>query len=174
MERQFRTYHHVTHYDRRPDNRSPSAPEGGGPTLPESREPRKERVLHTRVPHVLERELKRLSDTLRMPVSNLVRAILEDALSMADAATETVEERLRRAARHLERERDRLKRRIEPEPFAEIVAFQEVTMAVQATCALCKGDLARGSRASIGIRNGPDASSKHGRSFVCARCVSLG
>lgn len=127
---------------------------------------------------MLERELKRLSDNLRVPVSNLVRAILEDALSMADAATESVEDRLRRAARHLERERDKLndklKRRSDPDPSSDIVAFQEVTMAVPTTCALCKGDLARGSRASIGIRNGPDGPSKQGRSFVCTRCAGLG
>jgi hypothetical protein len=42
----------------------------------EAREARKERVLHTRVPAVLERELKRFADNLRIPVSNLVRTIL--------------------------------------------------------------------------------------------------
>ena len=42
--------------------------------------PKKERVLHTRVPAVLEEELKRLATALRMPVSNLVRAVLEDAV----------------------------------------------------------------------------------------------
>ena len=50
---------------------------------------KKERVLHTRVPAVLERELKRFADNLRVPVSNLVRTILEDALSVADAVGAT-------------------------------------------------------------------------------------
>ncbi len=43
-------------------------------------EGRKERVLHTRVPAVLEQELKRVANAWRVPVSNVVRALLEDAL----------------------------------------------------------------------------------------------
>ncbi|MBW2159042.1 MAG: hypothetical protein JRH14_03620 [Deltaproteobacteria bacterium] len=41
---------------------------------------RKERVLHTRVPAILEQELKRVANAWRVPVSNVVRALLEDAL----------------------------------------------------------------------------------------------
>ena len=44
------------------------------------RDARKERVLHTRVPAVLEQELKRVANAWRVPVSNVVRALLEDAL----------------------------------------------------------------------------------------------
>jgi hypothetical protein len=108
----------------------------------EAREGRKERVLHTRVPAVLERELKRFADNLRVPVSNLVRTILEDALSVADAATENVEERLRRAAEHLEKEREKLKKRMEHDPLSGIVAFQDVTLAVPAACAKCSRTIA--------------------------------
>lgn len=46
----------------------------------------KERVLHTRVPEGLEIQLKRLADSLRVSVSNLVRAVLENALEAAEAA----------------------------------------------------------------------------------------
>jgi hypothetical protein len=46
----------------------------------------KERVLHTRVPEGLEIQLKRLADSLRVPVSNIVRAVLENALEAAEAA----------------------------------------------------------------------------------------
>jgi hypothetical protein len=53
---------------------------------------RKERVLHTRVPEILEKELKRLSESLRLPVSNIVRAVLEDALEAAEYAGRTVQE----------------------------------------------------------------------------------
>ncbi|MBW2684724.1 MAG: hypothetical protein JRE19_02265, partial [Deltaproteobacteria bacterium] len=45
---------------------------------------RKERVLHTRVPAVLEKELKRVANAWRVPVSNVVRALLEDALDTLD------------------------------------------------------------------------------------------
>ena len=43
---------------------------------------KKERVLHTRIPAVLETELKRLAGSLRVPVSNLVRTI-PDAVDLS-------------------------------------------------------------------------------------------
>ncbi len=94
-------------------------------------------MLHTRVPAVLERELKRFAENLRMPVSNLVRTILEDAVNAADAAGESVEGRLKKAAQQLGREREKLKKRVLPDPFAAVYAFQPVTLAQPAACARC-------------------------------------
>jgi hypothetical protein len=141
---------------------------GAGPRAAGPRDALKERVLHTRVPAVLERELKRFADNLRVPVSNLVRTILEDALSVADAATESVEERLRRAAEHLEKEREKLKKRMDRDPLSEVVAFQDVTLAVPAACVKCARMLLPGSRAHLGIWNGS------ARVFVCERCGPRG
>jgi hypothetical protein len=138
--------------------------DGDGP-----RDAKKERVLHTRVPAVLERELKRFADNLRIPVSNLVRTILEDALSVADAATESVEERLRSAAGRLEKEREKLKKRMEHDPLEGIVAFQEVTLAVPAGCVKCAQTITRGARAHLGIGDGGGA-----RVFVCESCRPRG
>lgn len=128
---------------------------------------RKERVLHTRVPAVLERELKRFAENLRVPVSNLVRTILEDALQVADAATGNVEERLKKAAHHLEKEREKLKKRMEHDPLEGILAFQQVTLAQPARCAKCEKELARGSRANLGIAEAPGSP----RRFVCEDCL---
>jgi hypothetical protein len=133
----------------------------------ETRDGKKERVLHTRVPAVLERELKRFADNLRIPVSNLVRTILEDALSVADAATENVEERLKMAAQQLGKEREKIKKRMEHDPLEGIVAFQQVTLAVPTTCAKCAKELARGARANLGISEAPGGP----RRFVCAECL---
>jgi hypothetical protein len=99
---------------------------------------KKERVLHTRVPAVLEAELKRFAQNLRVPVSNLVRTILEDALSVADAAGDRVEERLRKAATQLQTERERLRRKIKSDPLSDVYAFQEVTVAQATSCAKCE------------------------------------
>jgi|SRR5579859_4777835 len=143
------------------------APESGGR---EARDAKKERVLHTRVPAVLERELKRFADNLRVPVSNLVRTILEDALSVADAATENVEERLKKAAHTLEKERVKLKKRMEHDPLEGIVAFQQVTLAVSAACAKCERELASGTRANLGISEVPGGP----RRFVCEDCLPHG
>jgi hypothetical protein len=121
----------------------------------EDRGEKKERVLHTRVPALLERELKRFADHLRVPVSNLVRAILQDALSVADAAGTSIEERLKNAAKTLEQERERLKKKVQPDPLLGVVAFQWVTLAQPAACAKCDRALPRGSGAHLGLTDGP-------------------
>jgi hypothetical protein len=131
---------------------------------------KKERVLHTRVPAVLERELKRFAENLRMPVSNLVRAILEDAVNAADAATENVEGRLKRAAQQLASEREKLKRRVLPDQFASVYAFQPVTLAQPVACARCSRSLARGEQAHLGMSE-PPAKSPAERIFVCETCL---
>jgi hypothetical protein len=75
--------------------------------------PRKERVLHTRIPALLDAELRAAADSLRVPVSNLVRTILEDALSAADRASESVEVGLERAARTVQVEGEKLAEQLE-------------------------------------------------------------
>ena len=129
---------------------------------------KKERVLHTRVPAVLERELKRFAENLRVPVSNLVRTILEDALNVADAATENVEERLKKAAHQLEIERERLKKRVHIDPLADVFAFQAVTLAQGSSCVKCEREMKPGERAHLGLTDGPP---RGRRIFVCEACL---
>ena len=131
---------------------------------------KKERVLHTRVPAVLERELKRFAENLRVPVSNLVRTILEDALSVADAATENVEERLKKAAHQLEQERERFKKRVLPDPLADVFAFQDVTLAQPARCVKCGRELRAGEKAHLGLTDGAPRLSPR-RIFACGDCL---
>ena len=71
---------------------------------------KKERVIHTRVPALLEEELKRFAEDLRVPVSNLIRTILEDALAAADQAGERVERGHPAGAARLQHGRDNLRR----------------------------------------------------------------
>jgi hypothetical protein len=70
---------------------------------------RKERVIHTRVPAVLEQELKRLAQALRVPVSNVVRVILEDAVDAVDRVGRKAEGEVRGLAERLAHNRDRLR-----------------------------------------------------------------
>lgn len=130
---------------------------------------RKERVLHTRVPAVLERELKRLAESMRVPVSNLVRAMLEDAVSVADQASENVESRLKWFAENLEHERERLKKRVMRDPLDGVFAFQPVRLAQPTTCAKCKKDLKRGESANLGLQDNPRPNTP--RVFVCDACL---
>ena len=69
---------------------------------------RKERVIHTRVPAFLEQELKRMAQSLRVPVSNVVRAILEDAVSAVDRVGRRAEGEVRSLADRLAQTGDRL------------------------------------------------------------------
>lgn len=126
-------------------------------------------MLHTRVPAVLERELKRFADNLRVPVSNLVRTILEDAVNVADAAGTGLEERLKQAAKTLEHERERLKKKVAPSPLTEIFAFQDVTLAQAAACSECRKDLPRGTRAHLGLHE--DGAPRGSSVIVCSDCL---
>jgi hypothetical protein len=127
---------------------------------------KKERVLHTRIPAVLEAELKAAAAALRIPVSNLVRTILEDAVAIADRASSKVEDRLTRAARTVHDERDRLRSKIGVDPFERVVAFQKVTMAANGECAKCHVELVPGEEAALAVLSRPGPAL-----FVCTECT---
>lgn len=130
-------------------------------------EPKKERVLHTRIPAVLEGELKAAARALRVPVSNLVRTILEDAVSIADRASERVEDRLSRAAKTVHDERGRLRSKVERRPsLDDVVAYQPVVMAKASDCAKCGAALAEGDKAGLAVGEVPGVPR-----FVCATCM---
>ncbi|MFO0677138.1 MAG: hypothetical protein U0169_11420 [Polyangiaceae bacterium] len=134
----------------------------------ERNETRKERVIHTRVPAVLERELKRFAENMRVPVSNLIRTILEDAVSVADVASSSVEVKLGKAAEQIHRERERIKEKVRIDPLRDVLAFQEVTLAQPCSCAKCGKDLSPGDRAHLGLVDGPP---RLGRIFACDDCI---
>ncbi|RLB57188.1 MAG: hypothetical protein DRI90_18185 [Deltaproteobacteria bacterium] len=133
--------------------------------------PRKERVLHTRVPVVLEQELKRLAGSLRVPVSNVVRTILEDAVDTIDSVGQLAEGELRGVAERLSRHRGRLRKSAgskpkpesvpaDPEPreasplapLAGLVGYQPLLLARDERCGLCGRILSVGQEAYLGIR----------------------
>jgi hypothetical protein len=161
----------VTHRDSNPKD----APEK--PETREAEEPaenRKERVIHTRVPAVLEQELKRLAENIRVPVSNLVRTILEDAVEMADRAGRGVEEELHKAATHLSSKRERIlqkKREVEQRrPLEGVIGFQAMRLAADARCARCERAIDEGEDAHLGVSADPTAP----RVVVCNECVPRG
>lgn len=96
--------------DEREGSASRRRPRGAAP---------KERVLHTRVPAVLDQELKRLAHSLRVPVSNVVRAILEDAVDAVDTVSERTESELLGFVHRLARQRDELRSRVRARPSDE-------------------------------------------------------
>ena len=132
---------------------------------------KKERVIHTRVPAVLEQELKRLAENIRVPVSNLVRAILEDAVAVADRAGRGVEEELHKAATNLSSKREAIlakkDRVVMAKALEGVIGFQTLTLATESVCAKCLSALHPGDDAHLGIST--DATAP--RVVVCENCV---
>jgi hypothetical protein len=65
-------------------------PCGGRRSRRHHRGRRKERVLHTRVSEQLSDDIRRLADDLRVPVSNLVRNVLEEVFTVVENVSEDV------------------------------------------------------------------------------------
>lgn len=151
-------YHVVTRDDENPSQEK-------APTGETEEQPKKERVLHTRIPAVLEAELKSAARALRVPVSNLVRTILEDAVTIADRASERVEDRLSKAAKTVHDERDRLRSKVKPSA-PNALAYQPVVMAADSECASCGAALNEGEDAGLAVTAEPGPPR-----FVCADCM---
>lgn len=121
---------------------------------PEPPEPqdttKKSRVLHTRVPAVLEQELKQLAQNLKVPVSNVVRAILEDAIETMDVATTAAQDELRSVAARL-RGPGRPPKAPAPAgpPLAGAIGVAHITLMQDARCGLTGRALAKGQPALL-------------------------
>jgi len=79
---------------------------------------RKERVLHTRISEQLSEDIRSMADDLRVPVSNLVRNVLEEAFSVVEQVSgdmgdlvDDVIDQAERASDGLRRYRDRRRQR---------------------------------------------------------------
>ena len=119
---------------------------------------RKKRVIHTRVPESLDRELREKASTLGVSVSNLVRNVLLNAFGLvgdivADGAK--VAESARSAAP------------VAPgEPVAAVIGWQELMLGVNAVCVTCNEVLTKGSSAAIAVTNGAGP-----RPVLCLPCL---
>ena len=143
--------HAVTHKDDDEDERSARDPDAP-----------KERVLHTRVPAVLEQELKRLARGLRVPVSNVVRAILEDAIDAVDTVGERAEDRIHNFAQRMSKQRSDLRTKVSsncPSPPQEALegalGFQSLVLASDTHCTICNRALEAGEEACRAIFDEP-------------------
>lgn len=162
------------------------------PTEPEAdgaQGSRKERVLHTRVPAVLELELKRLAQSWRVPVSNVVRAILEDAVATVEHVGHRAEGGVHRVVDRLAEQRAKLRSMREDQPpttdgeapgrspsggaqgvradvLDGLIGFQGLRLATTATCSKCGREMRSGEEAFLGVRDGTGP-----RVLIGAECV---
>ncbi len=77
---------------RRADQGQVRSEEGDGPGRGDHRGARKAKVLHTRISQQLDESLRSAADEMRVPVSNLVRNVLEDVFDVVETVTENVED----------------------------------------------------------------------------------
>src|SRR5262245_54558348 len=142
---------------------------------------RKERVLHTRISEQLAEDIRAIADDLRVPVSNLVRNVLEEAFeavervsgdvsTIVDDVIEEAERASERYRRYRTRVRERARQRAEearsatppaapeaaaPEelddPLRRVVAWQPVVLAAPRRCARTGRELRPGERAYLGL-----------------------
>ncbi len=140
-----------------------------------------ERVLHTRIPAALEDDIKKVADRLRIPVSNLVRNILQDALALATSVQKNVGDRVDEirdlAGDRLATVADSLRARRSEAPsataakpgaatLADVIAWQPIQLGRVTTCAGCNAELAAGSEARLGLTADPSI-----RLFSCSSCA---
>jgi hypothetical protein len=72
---------------------------------------RKERVLHTRISDRLAGDIRMVADELRVPVSNLVRNVLEDVFSVVEVVSDNVGDLVEEVVDEADRVAERLARR---------------------------------------------------------------
>ena len=124
---------------------------------------RKERVIHTRVPALLEQELKKLAENWRVPVSNVVRTILEDALAAVQSVGHKAGGEVRGLAERLAHKTDGSESGPTPTQevgestagFDELVGFQPMILLRAWECDRCGKKLARGQEAFLAVRLEP-------------------
>ncbi len=114
---------------------------------------KKEKVIHTRIPAALEEQIKRAAEALRVPVSNLVRNMLEDAIDMG----RQVRDSLPRAA----------KAAAAADELADVFGWQALTLNVAVPCARCGKSLEAGDEAYLGLTD----RARDARVFICSACL---
>ncbi len=127
---------------------------------------RKERVLHTRVPHSLERHLKQRAQQLGMSVSTVVRHVLLNTFGLVeDIVTDTTNVALSIAGATPASPR-RAGRDAATPDADDIVGWQEARLHRNAVCEQCNALLPRGCRAAIAVQERPGP-----RAIICRRCL---
>ena len=140
--------------------------------LPPSDEPpRKERVLHARIPESLDEAIRAHAAGLGMSVSNLVRNVLANALDVASAAAGRPSRNGRRRTSHPDGPAALppagADAAVRPSVAATVLAWQDATLNLNAVCDRCNAVLTRGSRAAVAVTDLP---TPH-RPIRCLSCL---
>lgn len=127
-----------------------------------SSNPRRERVIHARVPESLDDEIKRKASDLGVTVSNLVRDVLENAIGLVEDIVSDSAQVARVARGEPLKERSARRR----EGGGQVLGWQVALLNVNAVCDTCNAILPKGTQAGIGIVDGGP------RPFRCESCLA--
>lgn len=145
---------------------------------------RKERVLHTRISEQLAEEIRRAADELRVPVSNLVRNVLEETFHVVEAVSENVGDLVEDVIEEAEHARQRLRwrrsrrphgarprpprpgPRVHRAPHPEVIGWQPLVFNQPRRCADCEAPIEVGERGFLGLTS--EGPSEHA---LCDECV---
>jgi hypothetical protein len=149
-------------------------PDSSDPEAERPRRERKERVLHTRISQQLAEDIGRVAEDLRVPVSNLVRNVLEEVFSVVETVADNVGELIEGVMDEAERARQRRagepprpeSKPTRPDP-PEVLGWQPLILARESICAGCDAKLPRGESAYLGV-TAAGAGSAH---TLCASCL---
>jgi hypothetical protein len=144
---------------------------------------RKDRLIQTRVPESLESALKDEATRRRLPVSQLVRNILEDTLHIVGDVVDGVDAIVQDSiemGRSVGRGVARARATISPPPVStapppptssaeldDVYAWNEVVPNKPAACSSCGAELLPGNTAFVGLRDEPS----RGRAWACSDCI---
>ena len=132
---------------------------------------RKERLVQTRVPEVLDETLREQAKRNRVSVSQLIRNVLEDTFNLVEnAVTEAANlgHTVKRDAQRLAATAQGIRRRSQPSQLAGVYAWQEVVLNRDLSCALCNRQLERGERGFAGLESGRGQP----RYWLCSACAA--
>jgi hypothetical protein len=133
---------------------------------------RNERVLHTRVPNSLDRQLKRRARGLGMSVSTVVRHVLLNTFGLVeDIVNDSTNIALAITGEDTPPNPDRPRAGAAPSRAvgaaeAAVLGWQEAILNRNAVCDQCNAILRRGKPAAIGVREQPGAAV-----VICRRCL---
>ncbi len=129
-------------------------------------------MLHTRISEQLAEDIRRMADDLRVPVSNLVRNVLEEAFDVVETVTDNVGDFLGEVVEEAEQARERVLRRRGrrragsfrddrqppaaegPLDFPDVVGWQPLIFNRARRCSDCGDAIEVGDRAFAGLGSG--------------------
>lgn len=115
---------------------------------------KKKRVIHTRVPESLDKELKEKASSLGVSVSNLVRNVLLNAFGLVEGIVLD-------SARIAESTQKPLGQNDDP-----VIGWQELVLNLNAICVECNEVLIKGSTAAIAVTQ-----DVINRPVICMKCL---